>query len=134
MMPMESPARKPNRTEVKSKMRQQQLQQDFSLLATSLVGEAVRLVLLLGAWKTGVVCQLFDIVRLWGCGATVAVGGLVLGGGRHRGLVLFGMRRLMFWLLLLLEVVVVVVLMVVLVWLVVTLELVVADIVVLGWW
>ena len=92
------------------------------------------LLLLSGAWKTGVVCQLFDIVRLWGCGATVAVGGLVGSGGRHRGLVLFGMRRLMFWLLLLLVVVVVVVLMVVLVWLVVTLELVVADIVVLGWW
>ena len=42
-MPMESPARKPKRTQEKTERRQQQLQQDFCLLATTLVGDPVRL-------------------------------------------------------------------------------------------
>lgn len=42
-MPMERPPRKPKRTHEKTEMRQQQLQQDLSLLTTSLVGEPVRL-------------------------------------------------------------------------------------------
>ena len=40
---MESPARKPKRTQEKTEMRQQQLQHGLSLLTNTLLGETVRL-------------------------------------------------------------------------------------------
>ena len=42
-MPMESPTRKPKRTQEKTEKRQQQLQQGLSLLTNTLLGETVRL-------------------------------------------------------------------------------------------